>query len=79
MSAVEVAKEAGNKSVKEVSQVTETPKTTLYDMADNYPARYKALCIGAAVLKYGIDHLLQERMKQNLHRLFPGEQIDTED
>jgi len=78
MNAAEIAKQTGNKSVKEVSQVTATPKSTLYDMATNYPARYKALCIGAAVMKYGLDHLLQERMKQNLHRLFPGEKDDTD-
>ncbi len=78
MTAKAIAIETGNKSVTEVSEITATADATLRDMARKYPARYRAVCIGAAVMRYGIEHLLQEHMKKNLHKIFAEKPADTE-
>lgn len=47
MTPSEQAKAAGLKSLRHMAQITETPESTLYDMAKRYPKRFECLCIGA--------------------------------
>lgn len=49
MAASTIARLSGCESVVEVGRISNTPLSTLFDMALKNPVRYECLCLGAAV------------------------------
>jgi hypothetical protein len=72
MKASQIAKKHGNRSLSQVGQVTGTPDRTLQDMAKNYPKRFEALCIGAAILKKGVDKFVTDKVRENVGKYIGG-------
>lgn len=45
------AKQAGLKSLAELSEISHVPVRTLQDWFNNYPKRFNFVCSGAALIK----------------------------
>jgi len=64
VTASSLCKKEGVKSIKELSEITETATSTLNDMFNKYPRRFEIMVIGAGTEKKRIEKKLIEEAEE---------------